>query len=253
MAKGGLHYHGPNDKVVCAFCTTYIDDNADEEHKRLCTVACPFLMDRESCGNVPIEEHYENMSGSGNSKPTFSADAYGRVDNQLVDETMRDPTERMLTFENWPEDNPKVPQELFEAGFFYSGNDDSVRCFSCGGYVEGWNVSDNPWVEHGKIHPACVFVREKKSQFFIDQLSKDPAVKDRVKELKGRFRNFAERRGFSNHDIDFVLERDFHNPFNDESEVRNAIFSLRKDDFNGRRSQQADATDARANGKYSME
>ena len=93
LAKGGLRYHGPNDKVVCAFCTTYIegwdpDDDPDEEHKRLCAVACPFLMDRVSCGNVPIEKRNENTSGSGNSKPTFSADAYGRVD----------PTERMLTF-----------------------------------------------------------------------------------------------------------------------------------------------------------
>ena len=25
LAKGGLRYHGPNDEVVCAFCTTYIE------------------------------------------------------------------------------------------------------------------------------------------------------------------------------------------------------------------------------------
>ena len=79
LAKGGLRYHGSNDKVVCAFCTTYIegwdpDDDLDVEHKRLCTVACPFLMDRESCGNVPIEKRYKNMSVDGNRKSTFSAD-----------------------------------------------------------------------------------------------------------------------------------------------------------------------------------
>jgi hypothetical protein len=40
------------------------------------------------------------------------------------------------------------PQELSDAGFYYSGKGDRVCCFSCGGGLKDWEEGDNPWEQH---------------------------------------------------------------------------------------------------------
>lgn len=42
------------------------------------------------------------------------------------------------------------PEDLSEAGFFYEGPGDKVRCFWCDGALELWDEGDNPWAEHVK-------------------------------------------------------------------------------------------------------
>ena len=249
VANAGLYYRGPKDKVICPFCKLYIEhweegDDPLAEHKKLTQIGCPFLSNREGSGNVPLGQ--ENMSTSYCKKECLQdafdppRDPHYDPARDPIDESMGDVTERMLSFTDWLKDNQKDPKELYEAGFYYTGVYDKVRCFSCGGYVEGWNKNDDPWVEHAKIHINCEFVVRNKSQFFIDQLNRNNVhAQERIRVKKLRLRNYAKNRGFSDYEIDAVLERAVDNPFENEGEMRDAINDMRHEDYN-RKLHQAD-------------
>eukprot|EP00079_Xenopus_tropicalis_P033431 XP_017947202.1 PREDICTED: uncharacterized protein LOC100487218 [Xenopus tropicalis] len=53
------------------------------------------------------------------------------------------------------------PNDLAQAGFYYVGPGDRVRCFSCGGEVENWQPGHVPLSQHGLAFPYCPYVRGK--------------------------------------------------------------------------------------------
>jgi len=69
--------------------------------------------------------------------------------------------ERLKTFSSWPPALPQKPKELAEAGFFYTGRSDQVKCFYCDGGLESFEPTDSPWGEHQKWFPECAFVKMK--------------------------------------------------------------------------------------------
>ncbi|XP_076445103.1 uncharacterized protein LOC143283006 isoform X2 [Babylonia areolata] len=79
---------------------------------------------------------------------------------------------RINTFENWPHRSTHPPAEMAEAGFYYTGHADLVRCFHCKGGLKTWESSDKPWVEHSRWFPRCPFVRLYKGQKFVDAVQK---------------------------------------------------------------------------------
>lgn len=51
---------------------------------------------------------------------------------------------------------------MAEAGFYWSGTDaqnDSATCFLCSKELDGWEPTDDPWLEHKKHAPRCAFVK----------------------------------------------------------------------------------------------
>ncbi|KAF0707726.1 death-associated inhibitor of apoptosis 1-like, partial [Aphis craccivora] len=46
---------------------------------------------------------------------------------------------------------------LAESGFIYSGKKDIVECFCCSLILHHWEKEDNPWIEHSRWNPKCVF------------------------------------------------------------------------------------------------
>ncbi|XP_060600378.1 baculoviral IAP repeat-containing protein 3-like [Ruditapes philippinarum] len=74
---------------------------------------------------------------------------------------------RLLTFTNWPRHMIQTPQRLAEAGLYYIGIDDHVRCFACDGGLRRWDPEDDPWTEHCRWFPACPFAVEQKGEQFI--------------------------------------------------------------------------------------
>jgi baculoviral IAP repeat-containing protein 7/8 len=68
-------------------------------------------------------------------------------------------SQRLKSFQTWPKSIPKRPQELSEAGFFYSGSSDLTTCFACGTGVVNWEASDNVWIEHKKHAEECIFLK----------------------------------------------------------------------------------------------
>lgn len=64
------------------------------------------------------------------------------------------------------------PQALSSAGFYYTGIDDKVKCFSCKGIIGDWNFTDNPWEEHAFWFPDCKFVLQEKGAIFVASIKK---------------------------------------------------------------------------------
>ncbi|XP_076044930.1 baculoviral IAP repeat-containing protein 2-like isoform X1 [Oratosquilla oratoria] len=80
---------------------------------------------------------------------------------------------RVSSFFKWPERVQQKPEELADAGFFYCGLSDHVRCFHCGGGLRNWENDDKPWEEHVRWYPDCNFVLLKKGQDFIDKVRRE--------------------------------------------------------------------------------
>lgn len=78
---------------------------------------------------------------------------------------------------------PSVDQ-LAQAGFYYTGIRDSVRCFWCDLSLESWKSTDDAWYEHtrflcdrngqnGTINPLCSWVFRCKGPFYVRKVLKD--------------------------------------------------------------------------------
>lgn len=77
---------------------------------------------------------------------------------------------RFETFDDWPKTMRQKPQQLSDAGFFYTGKGDKVCCFSCGGGLKDWEENDDPWEQHGMWYGKCEYLKLMKSQAFLDEM-----------------------------------------------------------------------------------
>ena len=57
--------------------------------------------------------------------------------------------------------------QIAEAGFFYNGYVDSVKCWYCDGRLINWKQDDEPWTEHAKWFPGCEYLLQKKGVTFV--------------------------------------------------------------------------------------
>jgi baculoviral IAP repeat-containing protein 2/3 len=62
--------------------------------------------------------------------------------------------------------------ELAEAGLYYTGISDEVKCFHCDGGLREWEPNDNAWVEHAKWFPHCHHVILLKGKAFVKEVQK---------------------------------------------------------------------------------
>ncbi|XP_053391129.1 inhibitor of apoptosis protein-like [Mercenaria mercenaria] len=73
---------------------------------------------------------------------------------------------RLSSFTNWCPD-VMDPEQLAEAGFYYTDVQDCVRCFFCGGGMKNWENGDNAWIEHARWFPDCAYVKQCKGDTFV--------------------------------------------------------------------------------------
>ncbi|XP_062983183.1 putative inhibitor of apoptosis isoform X2 [Elgaria multicarinata webbii] len=145
LAKAGFYYVGPADKVACFACGGQLcnwepKDSAMSEHRRHFP-SCPFVeQTRDQC----------RFTVSNLSMQTHVA--------------------RVGSFKNWPSIVPVQPQQLADAGFYYVGRNDDVKCFCCDGGLRCWESGDDPWVEHAKWFPRCEYLIRIKGQEFIREV-----------------------------------------------------------------------------------
>lgn len=99
-------------------------------------------------------------------------------------------TERLKTFydHGWYKSNIIHPIELSEAGFYYSGSDDRVVCWSCGLELIEWCEGDNPFIGHFCESPNCRYLNssiipDDKEQININ-INDDVNVNDNINENK---------------------------------------------------------------------
>uniref|UniRef100_A0A5F8H3Q1 Baculoviral IAP repeat containing 2 n=1 Tax=Monodelphis domestica TaxID=13616 RepID=A0A5F8H3Q1_MONDO len=146
LARAGFYYIGPGDMVACFACGGKLSnwepkDDAMSEHRRHFP-HCPFLESQ-------IQET-SRFNVSNLSMQTHAA--------------------RVKTFVTWPPQIPVHPEQLANAGFYYVGRNDDVKCFCCDGGLRCWESGDDPWVEHAKWFPRCEYLIRMKGQEFVDQV-----------------------------------------------------------------------------------
>ncbi|XP_052238927.1 baculoviral IAP repeat-containing protein 3-like isoform X2 [Dreissena polymorpha] len=152
-AIAGFFYTGKCDLIRCFHCGIGLKDfsaadNPLVEHIKNAKT-CPYLEallgpKADEIGAIrPDNGHQRHPEGIGNQVEKYPQ--YRTLES------------RLLTFENNNFRCTKTPQELAETGLFYTGVGDEVRCFSCGGGLQNWDESDDPWTEHYKWFPHCEY------------------------------------------------------------------------------------------------
>ncbi|XP_021360355.1 putative inhibitor of apoptosis [Mizuhopecten yessoensis] len=138
-----------------------------------------------------------------------------------------DEPKRRGTFRNWPARLQQSPEMMSGAGFFFSLNGDSVRCFLCGIGLRNWDKDDNAWVEHARWSPKCAYVLEKKGQSFVD------LVQDAVRnaELQQALRENNERHWNENNAVGYQAEQTETDRANPQSDLVTSQRPGRPDQF----------------------
>ena len=83
---------------------------------------------------------------------------------------------RLQTFidreRNWSQVRVKAtPRQMAEAGLFYLGDHDRVKCYYCNGGLQNWAINDNPWFEHAKWFPLCEHVLRHKGPEYVERVT----------------------------------------------------------------------------------
>lgn len=60
-----------------------------------------------------------------------------------------------------------TPNQMANAGFYYLGQQDRVRCMFCSTELDYWQQGDDPLVEHKRKSPQCPFFKETQGKFVI--------------------------------------------------------------------------------------
>ncbi|XP_060577976.1 baculoviral IAP repeat-containing protein 7-like [Ruditapes philippinarum] len=183
LAANGFYYcgHGEDDTVRCFSCKQVYHgfkegDIASNIHSRI-SPNCAFLtgVDKSNVG-IHTEEQTGNASG-GSTEPEKDHQNGTRLQKQsevLPDKNAQFSSRRqhkhpdyanyqhrLDTFSVWPCPEILEPSVLADAGYFYAGFGDCVRCFSCGGGLRNWEYGDGPWAEHERWFPQCLYLNER--------------------------------------------------------------------------------------------
>lgn len=162
LAKSGFYSLKWKDFTKCAFCDVVLvswesGDDPDKEHQR-CSPDCSFVqtvinkrLNQENTvthlSNLQVVDG-DNLQGLGVQEHKAPKNA-----KYLTYES------RLQTYSNWPGNVKQRPEELANAGFYYEGFGDIVRCFHCGGGLNHWDPQDEPWAQHVHWFPKCAFVQ----------------------------------------------------------------------------------------------
>ena len=202
MAQAGFYSVNDYDRVQCVFCRGSLhrwerDDVPMLEHARSFNF-CRFVKGL-SCGNIEYRSDKLTKEDMRNITK-FNDSTAIRYDsrNDLTDSSVLGIStnraamieyavyeSRLKTFSRWPKTSSMTPKALCEAGFYYTGFDDMVRCFYCAGAIREWAITDDPCVEHARWFPDCAYLTQVKSIEFVDHVhATTPAHKKSTRQTK---------------------------------------------------------------------
>ncbi|KAJ1209063.1 hypothetical protein NDU88_004442 [Pleurodeles waltl] len=161
MASAGFFSTGLNDSIQCFYCGLVlcrhrIGSTPLSTHLKI-HPSCDFIQGKE-VGNIPKYE--VRVQFQENNVPE-SVHIYIAVE------------QRLYSFKCWPFYAKTDPETLARAGFFFTGRKDTVQCFSCKGCLGNWEERDDPWKEHAKWFPECIFLRSEKTESEIEEYIQD--------------------------------------------------------------------------------
>ncbi|XP_068617288.1 death-associated inhibitor of apoptosis 1-like isoform X2 [Battus philenor] len=186
LARNGFYYLGRGDEVRCAFCKVEImrwveGDDPAKDHQRWAP-QCPFLRRHAAAGNVPLESSSAagrdecGVRAPPNSTPVRMP---GPVHPRYASEAAR-----LRTFKDWPRCMRQKPEELAEAGFFYTGQGDKTKCFYCDGGLKDWENDDVPWEQHARWFDRCAYVQLVKGRDYVQKVMSEACAIPAPKEQK---------------------------------------------------------------------
>ncbi|XP_071137536.1 putative inhibitor of apoptosis isoform X2 [Mytilus edulis] len=167
LAEAGYFYTGDNDIVRCFCCDLGLaewdpKDNVWTEHARH-NPKCHFLKNKK--GDEYIENIQQDWRKIYNAKHAAFDDKMSRI----------------ATFDgDWRRDIEQTPEILADAGFFYTGEEDVVRCHYCDGGLRHWEQGDVPWEEHARWFPFCKFLIKMKGREFIEEIKRKTEERHRA-------------------------------------------------------------------------
>ncbi|XP_033761142.1 uncharacterized protein LOC117342947 [Pecten maximus] len=169
MAEAGFFFDGLTDRARCYHCGgARIGWKKSDD---------PWVMHAEGFPKCPLVK--ENMSEDVIEKivkSEFEKTLAGNLDYESVDKR-KSTLDDMLIMSACKKNNvciEKYRRDVAEAGFYYVGPEDRVRCFSCGIMISGIRsrTFQELLVEHACVSPSCAHVRSKlppdKLQFVFD-------------------------------------------------------------------------------------
>lgn len=187
LAKTGFFYNGPYDQVTCFFCNIKLSswemgDNEISEHFRW-SKNCP-LINVKTTLNIPIEpiSHLNELLSKFSSwkivrqtgpYPETPIENMSTLNQNIKNYDFPDYTTevaRLQSFSTWPKSILQTPQDLSEAGFFYTQKMDRVICFSCGGGLCDWREMDKPWEQHALHYGHCNHLKLVKGTNYIKKI-----------------------------------------------------------------------------------
>lgn len=184
LAKAGFFYFHVSDKVQCVFCLGILGgwgskDDPLTEHRRHFP-RCPLILG--DSGNIPITE-----PGVPEPQTQFSIhlgvdelETYGmgickmRKPRVTIFKTFQS---RLETYDVWPKGLSQTPNQLADAGFYYTGVGDRVICYHCNGGLSQWTPGDDAWEEHAHWYPTCDFMKMTKGIDYIKRIQANYVLK----------------------------------------------------------------------------
>ena len=104
---------------------------------------------------------------------------------------------RLATYNNLPDWAVLSPMKAAKSGLYYTGEGDTVACYSCGLRLNHWESGVHPMTVHRQLSPGC--------QFVVSQPTDDVSAEQDVSSTSGtspeRQQQRRRRRGYnSRHD-----------------------------------------------------
>ncbi|XP_053404140.1 uncharacterized protein LOC128558542 [Mercenaria mercenaria] len=110
--------------------------------------------------NIPVEMFQNIGSGSVSDMNVHTEECHELLALNYL-------SERLKSFNRWKRETIVKTFDLAIAGFYYTGHEDSVKCFCCNKILGHWEVGDVPWLEHAKHSPDCSYVKQNLSPNLI--------------------------------------------------------------------------------------
>ncbi|XP_025018275.1 baculoviral IAP repeat-containing protein 3-like [Tetranychus urticae] len=186
LAAFGFYHTSAPRTVACIFCSyrNYISSVP----RILLTLhnvqspSCPAIRG-EAVGNRHIPTYLSTHVDVVNDYVRFSSevDINTRLNNLKIkanrhqhkmpfNKTMSSEETRRFSFISWPHTEMIPHKELAKAGFYYTGDSDTTRCFHCGGILSSWKKNTNVWSVHAYYFPHCHYLYLKRGAIFVDSV-----------------------------------------------------------------------------------
>ncbi|QKE44583.1 putative inhibitor of apoptosis protein [Yalta virus] len=85
---------------------------------------------------------------------------------------------RIKSFNDWPRGLRQHSKELADAGFFYTGANETVRCFKCRVLCRDWELGEDVWIGHFKLSPKCQYGLLMKPDIFQSSEENEVSVNE---------------------------------------------------------------------------